>query len=76
MNTEEIIIERDLTEEQRNLLIIWTHDMNKHTIYYPRKIFWRFSRNIPITNEDCIPLVFNTLGEAMTKIQQLKRNQN
>jgi hypothetical protein len=76
MNTEKIIIESDLTEEQRGSLIIWTHDLNRHTIYYPSKIFWRFTRNIPITNEEGIPFIFKTLGEAMTKVQQLKNNKN
>lgn len=73
MNLEETISIHSLTSFQKERLIIWSYDMGKHAIMFPRKIWWFMYKNVPIVDEEQKPLTFDKLGDAITAITHLKK---
>jgi hypothetical protein len=71
MNMEEFLHLHLMTEEQKSKVILWTHNLKNHCIYFPKKIFWRFHKNIPILNQNGEPLVFERWNEAYEVFKQI-----
>lgn len=65
-----------LTEKDKNNLIIFSSDINKHNIFLKQKIFWFIYKNITILNEKSQPLVFNTFSEAYDFLNYIIKKTN
>ncbi len=72
MNLDETIFISELTIEHKKQLRLWCPDMHKLVLVYPKKLFWIFTKNIPIVNKQKQPIVFLDRDEAYKMLNSLK----
>ncbi len=72
MNLDENISVELLTKEQKEKLTIWSSDLYTHAVVYPRKVFWRIHKNVPIIDSEKKPLVFKNFMDAYNLLRKIK----